>query len=207
MVTGTGCTGRLPTRPLYNVRPERKRKGGVVEQHLSELMIAYQRGDIVAFEGLYQALKPRLQQYLVVLTRNRSRADDLLQETFLQIHRSRRTHLPGRPVSPWAFAIARHVFLMDVRRRSRMRRQEVELDDPLPEMPVPPEAEGMAEKQRLQKALGQLPPDQVEAVTLHHVWGFTFDEIAVALGIRAGTAKVRAFRGMRRLREILGAGL
>jgi RNA polymerase sigma-70 factor (ECF subfamily) len=181
--------------------------GGVTEEGLSELMIAYQQGDIAAFEGLYRALRPRLQQYLSVLTRNRSLADDLLQETFLQIHRSRRTHLPGRSVVPWAFAIARHVYLMDVRKRTRLRRREVDLDDPLPEMPVPPEAEGLAEKARLQDALGQLPAEQVEAITLHHVWGFTFEEIGATLGIRAVTAKVRAFRGMQRLREILGAGL
>lgn len=178
----------------------------MTEQQLSALMTAYQQGDIHAFDGLYQGLRPRLQKYLLVLTRGRSHAGDLLQETFLQIHRSRRTYLPGRPVVPWAFAIARHVYLMDVRKRTRMRTQEIVLDDPLPEIPVPPEAEGLAEKERLQKALGQLPADQIEAVTLHHVWGFTFEEIGATLGIRGVTAKVRAFRGMKRLKEILGAG-
>jgi len=179
----------------------------VAEEQLTELMVAYQQGDLGAFEGLYRALRPRLQQYLTMLARSRSRAEDLLQETFLQMHRSRRTHLPGRPVVPWAFAIARHVYLMDVRRRSRASRQEVTLDDPLPEVPIPPEAEGLAEKARLQEALGRLPVEQVEAITLHHVWGFTFGEIGATLGIRPVTAKVRAFRGMRRLREILGTGL
>ena len=47
-------------------------------------------------------------------------ADDLLQETFMQIHRSRRTYEPGRPVTPWIYAIARHVYLM--KRRSAGRR-------------------------------------------------------------------------------------
>ena len=177
----------------------------MTDQQLSDLMAAYQQGDIGAFEGLFRALRPRLQRYLSVLTRNRSRAEDLLQETFLQVHRSRRTYLPGRPVIPWVFAIARHVYLMDVRTRVRRHRQETAVDDPLPEMPVPPEAEGLAERERLQRALGQLPADQIEAVTLHHVWGFTFEEIGATLGIRSGTAKVRAFRGMRRLKEILGA--
>lgn len=175
----------------------------MTDRHLSDLMAAYQEGDLAAFEGLFRALRPGLQRYLCVLTRNQGRAEDLLQETFLQVHRSRRTYLRGRPVVPWVFAIARHVYLMDVRKRARRQRQETALGDPLPEMPVPPEAEGLADRERLQRALGRLPADQIEALTLHHVWGFTFGEIGATLGIRAVTAKLRAFRGMRRLREIL----
>lgn len=166
-------------------------------------MVAYQRGDRVAFDQLYWALKPRLSAYLLLLTRNRGRVDDLLQETFLQVHRSRRTYLPGRPVVPWAFAIARHVYLADTRKRIRTSRREIVPDDALPEIPVPAEADGMADRESLQKALWQLPADQAEAVILSHVWGFTFGEIAAMLGIAGVTAKVRAFRGMTRLRKIL----
>jgi len=179
----------------------------VTEQQLPEFMAAYQQGNISAFEGLYQELRPRLQAYLSMLTRSRSRTEDLLQETFLQIHRSRRTYWPGRPVVPWAIAIARHVYLMDVRKRARILRHEIVLDDPLPEIPVAPEMERLAERERLQQALGELPADQIEAIVLHHVWGFTFEEIGATLGIRGVTAKVRAFRGMRRLRQILEAGM
>lgn len=177
----------------------------MTEQELSALMAAYQRGDPAAFDQLYWALKPRLSGYLLLLSRHTGRIDDLLQETFLQIHRSRRTYLPGRPFIPWAFAIARHVHLADLRKRSRKSQHEIVASDSLPEIPVPAEAEGMADRDRLQKALQQLPADQVEAVVLNQVWGFTFEEIAGMLGIRGVTAKVRAFRGMKRLREILGA--
>jgi len=177
----------------------------VTEQDLGALMAAYQRGEPGAFDGLYWALKPRLSGYLMLLTRNPGRVDDLLQETFLQVHRSRRTYLPGRPVVPWVFAIARHVYLVDLRKRSRTSRREIIPDDSLPEIPVPAEADGMADRERLQMALRRLPADQVEAVVLNQVGGFTFEEIAAMLGVRRVTAKVRAFRGMRRLREILGA--
>jgi RNA polymerase sigma-70 factor (ECF subfamily) len=172
--------------------------------HLPELMAAYQQGDLEAFERLYWALRPRLLQYLSVLTRSRGHAEDLLQETFLQIHRSRSTYEPGRAVMPWVVAIARHVYLMDLRRRTRIQRREVAMDDP-PELPVPPEAEAWADRQRLQQAMATLPAEQREAVILHYVWGFTFEEIAATLGIRTVTAKVRAFRGMRRLKRALAA--
>lgn len=176
----------------------------MTERELVSLMAAYQQGDLDAFDGLYRALRPRLAGYLVFLCRDRSRLDDLLQETFLQIHRSRRTYRPGRPVVPWAFAIARHVFLAETRRHGRRRRHEVLLVENLPEIPVPAEAEGLADRQRLQRALRQLPADQTESMILNQVWGFTFEEIAAMLGIRSVTAKVRSFRGIRRLREILG---
>lgn len=179
----------------------------MTDEQLPQLMAAYQQGDIGAFEELYRALKPRLHQYLCVLTRHRGDADDLLQDTFLQMHRSRHTHMPGRPVVPWVFAIARHVYLTSIRRRSRLQKYEATAAESLPEIPVPPEAEGLADSDRVQQALSQLPADQTEAITLHHVWGFSFEEIGAALGIQTGTAKLRAFRGMRRLREILEAGV
>lgn len=175
-------------------------------QKLSKLMASYQAGQMSAFEELYQQLKPRLYRYLTMLTSNPAQAEDLLQETFLQIHRSRRTYLAKRPVTPWAFSIARHVYLMAVRKKSRVRKHEASADT-LPEIPVPPEAEGLAGRAELQKALATLSPEQVEAVTLHHVWGFTFQEIAGTLGILPVTAKVRSFRGMKRLREALESGL
>lgn len=175
----------------------------MTEQELEAQMLAYQRGDASAFDGLYWALRPRLAGYLVLLARSQGRVDDLLQETFLQIHRSRRTYLPGRPVVPWAFAIARHVFLADLRARNRAMRLEVVPDDAPQEIPVPAEADGLADRERLQKALRRLPEEQLEAVILNHVWGFTFEEIGAVLGIRSVTAKVRAFRGMKRLRGIL----
>lgn len=179
----------------------------MTEQDLGALMLAYQQGDLGAFDGLYRALRPRLAGYLALLNRSRDRVDDLLQETFLQVHRSRRTYLPGRPVIPWVFAIARHVHLADVRKNAKGRRQVFVPEDSLREIPVPAEADGLADRERLQQALRQLSDDQVEAVILNRAWGFTFDEIGALLGIRSVTAKVRAFRGIQRLREILGTDL
>ena len=72
-------------------------------------MQAYLDGDIEAFDALYGAFAGRLRGYLLSQCRDATLADDLLQETFMQIHRSRRTYQPGRPVTPWIYAIARHV--------------------------------------------------------------------------------------------------
>jgi RNA polymerase sigma-70 factor (ECF subfamily) len=170
---------------------------------LSDAMVAYQRGELSAFDELYRHLAPKLRGYLTALTWNPARSEDLLQETFLQMHRSRRSYIPKRPVAPWAFAIARHVYLMDRRASSRRRKFEVGPIDNLPEIPVPAGMEGLAARSVLLKALGELSDERREAVLLHHVWGFSFGEIGAMLGIREGAAKVRAHRALRALRERL----
>lgn len=166
------------------------------------LMRRYQDGDIAAFDALYAALAPPLLQYLASLSRDRDRARDLLQETFLQMHRARRTYRPELPLRPWVFAIARHMWLMDLRTRSR--RPVADAD--LPELPVPPEVDRLADRDTLRRALARVGPERREALLLHHVWGFSFDEIAQMLGISRDAAKLRSSRGMGDLEDIVGSG-
>ena len=70
------------------------------EHRLIELMVGYQKGSMGDFSALYAELSRPLQRYLWTFVRNSSTAEDLLQETFLQIHRARHTYLPLRPVRP-----------------------------------------------------------------------------------------------------------
>jgi RNA polymerase sigma-70 factor, ECF subfamily len=170
-----------------------------VRDELQELMAAYQAGSIEAFERLYVTLAPALLGYLSSLVRDRSHAQDLLQEAFLQLHRSRHTYRPELPVKPWVFAIARHVWLMDRRTRSRRPVTGAEL----PEIPVPADVASLADREALRLALGALLPDQREALLLHHIWGFSFAEIGQLLGIREDAAKLRSSRAMGDLRKSL----
>jgi RNA polymerase sigma-70 factor (ECF subfamily) len=167
-------------------------------------MVAYQRGELDAFEGLFQALSVNVRNYLASLARSIDRADDLLQETFLQVHRSRHTYAAPRPVKPWVFGIARHVFLMDRRSRGRKAKHETLAKDDLPDVPVTALAEDLPVTDELIAALQQLPEDRREAVILHHIHGFTFKEIGGMLGITGRAAKLRSFRGVQTLRGLLG---
>lgn len=167
---------------------------------LRELMRAYQGGSIEAFDALHARLAMPLYHYLSALTRDRAHAQDLLQETFLQVHRSRRAYRSDLPVRPWVFAIARHVSLMDLRTRSRRPATGAEL----PDLPVPPDVASLADRQAVHRALDAVLPDRREALLLHHVWGFSFAEIGQLLGIRSDAAKLRSSRGMTDLRRLLG---
>lgn len=180
-------------------------RGRREEADLRGAMARYQSGEIEAFEEIHHELAAPLLGWLRSLSLDPVLADDLLQETFLQMHRVRRTYRPGRPVQPWAFGIARNVFLMSRRSRGRRARREHVTDD-LPDLPVPPAVRDLGTRDRLQKALRQLPEDQREALLLHHHWGLSFEEIGGTLGVRPGTAKVRAHRGVHRLRELLDDG-
>ncbi len=174
------------------------------EGRLIQLMLAYQAGKIEAFESLYKLLKPILFQYLLYKTLNQWLAEDLLQESFLQLHRSRMTYLPGKPVLPWALAIARNVYRMEERSRWRRGKYETSEEPALPEAATTRDFDQIAERQSLRKALSLLTADQREILLMHHSWGLSFKEIAGILGILRTTAKLRAHRAIKSLRVILG---
>jgi RNA polymerase sigma-70 factor (ECF subfamily) len=175
------------------------------EAELCAHMTAYLDGEIEAFDALYAAFAGRLRGYLLSQCRDATLADDLLQDTFMQIHRSRRTYQPGRPVTPWIYAIARHVYLMKRRSAGRRARFEESLAAAArTDAAASGDAlDAIVEGDQVRRALGGVPADQREALLLHHVEGWSFIEIAARLGIRVNAAKTRAFRGMKKMREHL----
>jgi RNA polymerase sigma-70 factor (ECF subfamily) len=174
------------------------------ELELCRHMEAYLEGRIEAFDALYGALAARVRRFQLSLCRDASLADDLTQETFLQMHRSRRTYEPGRPVTPWVFAIARHVYLMHRRATARRLRFEATVAaDVRSDETMHDAARALGDADAVRHALRDVPADQRQALLMHHVHGWSFGEIATRLGIRVNAAKTRAFRGMRRLRNHL----
>ena len=165
-------------------------------------MVRYQGGSLDAFQEVYAQLAPGVRRYLSHLAGSTAIADDLLQETFLQLHRSRAAYNPKYAVRPWVFGLARNVFLMN-RRAARQRAKVYESRDDLPDYPVLPEADRLGSRDEIRRCISSLLPDQAEALLLHHEWGFSFDEIAGMLGITAAAARARASRGMADLRAAL----
>jgi RNA polymerase sigma-70 factor (ECF subfamily) len=175
------------------------------EAGLHDAMVAYQSGRAEAFERLYAGLAPVLRRYHQSMARDGARVEDLVQETFLRIHRSRHTYSPAQPLLPWVLAIARHVFLMDRRSKDRRGRREVQPQEGMREPPDPANAERPIEVEALEQALARIPAERRETLVLHHVHGLGFREIARRLGISEGAAKVRSSRGVAGLRGILRA--
>src|SRR5438552_9477308 len=99
-----------------------------------DLMARYCDGDAHAFRELYAQVAPRLLGYLIKMARVRAVAEDLLQQTFLKVHRARASYVRGADPVPWIYAIAHRTFLDEVRKRKRGA--GVTDDGAVPEVPA-----------------------------------------------------------------------
>jgi RNA polymerase sigma-70 factor (ECF subfamily) len=169
-------------------------------------MQRYAGGDDAAFGMVYDALAPRLYGYLLRQTHQRARADDLLQQTMLHIHRARGTFIPGAEVTPWAFAIARRLLVDSLRRGSREVLSDDGEVDPGPDRG--PMADEVAQARelavRVERVLATLPPSQRTAFELIKNEGLSMAEAAQVLGTTVAAVKLRAHRAYEALRAALG---
>lgn len=171
-------------------------------------MDRYARGEDAVFGEIYDALAPRLYGYLLRRTHDREKAEDLVQQTMLQIHRARGRFESGAPVLPWAFAIARRLVIDRHRRAGRevLSASEdvgsvlVATDDAADELAIAREIEG-----RIASELGRLPEKQRTAFELVKQEGLSLAEAAEVLGTTVAAVKLRAHRAYEALRAALGS--
>lgn len=192
-------------QPLPDAPPDAALRAEVRDddQVLRGIMRGYQNGDAHDFQRLYEKTLPMIRGYIFSVVHDRSHAGDLIQEAYLQLHRSRHTYNAAFPVRPWVIGITRHVWLMHQRHRARrLSREVIGLDIDI-DVAVPPEMERLGEKEALARALRLVRRDQRECLVLHHVYGLSFREIAGISGISEGAARTRASRGMAELRTAL----
>lgn len=134
--------------------------------------------------------------------RDQEEARDVAQEAFFKAYRSLRTFKPGAKFSTWLFAITYHACCDRLARRKRYA------NDELPERAdaaAGPESEAIAndEAQRLRSAIAALPEKYRTVITLYHLQGKQYEEIAQVLGAPIGTVKTHLFRAKEQLRRIL----
>jgi len=178
------------------------------ERALDEKMDRYANGEDRAFDAIHRALHPRLFAFLTRMTGSPATADDLVQETFLRMHRARSTFARGAAVIPWAYAIARNVHL-DWARSSKVRRSERLPSDPGREPPAGDEGDAESAAiaaqaaQVVDRVLGDLPPAQREAFVLIRYEGLSVHDAAALLGATPTAVKLRAFRAYEALRAAL----
>lgn len=144
-------------------------------------------------EGFYRFHSDSVYSYLVSLCRDRSRAEDLMQDTFVRATRALGGYRGGSPRA-WLFSIARTVYLDDLRRQTR-RPVLVEEQDSA----AAPQSDPV-EQDAIERALGRLPERQRTALVLTDRVGLTGSEVAAALGVSESAARVlihRARQGFR----------
>jgi RNA polymerase sigma-70 factor (ECF subfamily) len=178
-----------------------------------DLMQRYCDGDATAFRELYALVAPKLLGYLMRMARSRALADDLLQQTFLKVHRARSAYIRGSDPLPWIYSIAHRTFLDEARKQKRAI-VKVGDGDVLPEVAagIGGESDDRRDDPRVDPdvakaaidALQSLPEQQREAVVLTKLDGKSVAEAAEIAGTSVGAMKVRAHRGYEALRRLLG---
>lgn len=190
------------------VAEERNRKADPASAALDAAMGRYARGEDAAFGEVYDGLAPRLQSFLQRYTRDRARAEDVVQQTMLQIHRARGRFIPGAQVVPWAFAIARRL-LIDMHRRGGREVLAPTDDDTLTQLmaalDAPADDVAIAKEValRLSAELSRLPENQRVAFELIKQDGLSVAEAAQVLGTTVAAVKLRAHRAYEAMRAVL----
>jgi RNA polymerase sigma-70 factor (ECF subfamily) len=145
----------------------------------------------------------RVYRHAYRLTGNRPDAEDLTQEVFIRVFRNLAGFTPGS-FEGWVYRITTNLFLDWVRRRRRVRLEPLSDTVQLAGGSTPDrEFEVRTFEPDLRSALGCLAPGFLAVVILHDVDGFTYDEIAIALGIQPGTVASRLHRARAQLRAAL----
>lgn len=166
-------------------------------------MARAQQGDREAYHDLLAELDAQLRRSLRRRLWPGEDIDDTCQEVLLTLHRALRTYDASRPFDPWFHALVRHVLLSA--RRRRRRRPVLESVEPerLAEM-APDDARDGDLARVVDAALGRLPPAQRDAVRMLKVEGMTVEAAAERAGVSPGGMRVRAHRGYRAFRALLG---
>jgi len=146
-----------------------------------------------AFERELISLIPQLRAFSRVLCRNRPAADDIVQDTLAKALRSRECYEPGTNMKAWLFTILRNTFYSGTRRSWREMEWNTELGEQIAGPANGQEwALGLSDAAR---ALGNLPPNQREALILVGAGGFTYEAAGQICDTPSGTVKSRVARG------------
>jgi len=156
-------------------------------------------GDLSALEQLYRAYERPVYTIARRLTRSAEDAEDVLQDTFLEVCRSLRQWRGDGSLWGWIRTIAASKALMRYR-REKLREWEPLDDD------VAHRAEDVPLAMDLEAALARLPERSRAVVWMHDVEGFTHEEIAELMGMTTSFSKSQLARAHDRLRRWLGAG-
>lgn len=175
---------------------------------LDRAMSRYAEGHDDAFGQVFNALGPRLLAFLRRLCGSPELAHDLVQETFLRMHRARGSFAPGSAVVPWAYAIARNCFVSHARSlKSRAARNSLDIADHEVAAGLDSNAEETAAVRQsaelVERVLAQMSETNREAFILIRFEGQSVAEAAQILGASEGAVKLRAFRAYEILRAAL----
>lgn len=181
----------------------------LTSSHLMELIRLAHGGNPAAFEILYRRHRQHVYALCVRLLRDTTEAEDLAQETFMQMFRKMHTFRGDAAFSSWLYRLTMNCILMRFRRKTLV---STSLEDIVTTQEHSECAEmarpdlhlcGLPDRLNLQGAIDLLPSSCKAAFILHDVEGYKHREVATILGCSVGGSKSQLFRARKRLRELL----
>jgi len=178
----------------------------------AELMLRVRDGDAASFGVLLEKHRSPVVHFLYRMVQNSAVAEELAQEVFLRVYRSRATYEPTAKFTTWLFRIATHLALNSLRDNKNERLQD-RLDDDTSEMPVRQVSDGRpsveqalvyeAKLAEVRRAIGALPEKQRAAVLMHKYEEMEYSQIALVLNCSESAVKSLLFRAYEALRARL----
>jgi RNA polymerase sigma-70 factor (ECF subfamily) len=178
----------------------------------AELMLRVKEGDGVSFGLLLEKHRVAVIHFLYRMVLDRAISEELAQEVFLRVYRSRANYEPTAKFTTWLFRIATHLALNWLRDAKNERGQE-RLDDDTSEMPArqvsdrEPSIEQRllhrAKMEEIRRAIATLPEKQRAAVLMHKYEEMEYSQIAKVLGCSESAVKSLLFRAYESLRARL----
>ncbi|HCD53595.1 MAG TPA: RNA polymerase subunit sigma-24 [Balneolaceae bacterium] len=178
-----------------------------------DLMEYFQNGNEIAFNELVYRYNDRLHNFLYRYTQNHQDCEDLVQETFLRVHKSKQSYERIAKFSTWMYTIALNLAKSMYKKKQRMHKVSIHKDDSDPddfEMKLEDhnilpdqELHQKLSLEQLEKALMALPADFREVVILRDLQQMTYEEISEKTGIAMGTVKSRINRGRAQIKHLI----
>src|ERR1700677_1818393 len=179
------------------------------------LMLRVKRGDRAAFTALVEKYKHPVVNFVCRSLRDEAESEDLAQNVFLQVYKSRARYERTAKFSTWLFTIARNLCLNELRRRSRHPAESLEEthteneDQPArqfedkSQLAAPEEVLHGELAEKIEEALGELPENQRSAILLCRQDDLSYEEIAKVLRCSLSATKSLIHRGREALKEKL----
>ncbi len=176
-----------------------------------EAIAAVLAGDRDAYAVLVTRYQKPIFHLMFRMTGSYEDALDLAQETFIKAFENLHRFKKGKRFFPWLYTIGLNHSknFLRTKKGDPIPLEEWDPGSDLDRSYSPQQEEVLCaqiDMRRLRSALDQLPFDYREAIVLRYHEELPMEEVAEALGITAGNARIRVFRGLRKLREILERG-
>jgi RNA polymerase sigma-70 factor (ECF subfamily) len=155
------------------------------------------------FARLLEAQLPRLRRYAQALTRDPSRADDLIQDTLIRALAKQHLYQDGTNLRAWLFTIMHNQHVNDIRRNVQ-EGSSLDVDTVAAHLVAVTDPTASRQLRELDEAIGKLAMEQRQVILLIGLEGMSYEETAVILKVPIGTVRSRLSRGREALRRLMG---